>query len=71
MAWERDPFNIPDEYPTIIVFQGKQEGEGLRPLALILSLFRFWGRVRQCEMRAWEAQHRTPFFWGSRDKECD
>eukprot|EP00959_Pyramimonas_sp_CCMP1952_P264903 5539031-Pyramimonas_sp.AAC.1 len=46
MLWERCP-KLPDKYAALIVFQGKPDGAGLRPLALIVSFLRVWAGVRQ------------------------
>eukprot|EP00959_Pyramimonas_sp_CCMP1952_P467938 9492425-Pyramimonas_sp.AAC.1 len=70
LLWQRCP-KLPDKYAAFIVFQGKPDGAGLRPLALIVSVLRVWARVRQQVVRSWEREHAAQFCYGERDKECD
>eukprot|EP00959_Pyramimonas_sp_CCMP1952_P127236 2661550-Pyramimonas_sp.AAC.1 len=70
MLWEKK-LSLPRKYATQIIFQGKPDGAGLRPLALIVSVLRAWAKVRQVVARSWELDHSADFFWGARDKECD
>eukprot|EP00959_Pyramimonas_sp_CCMP1952_P466635 9490285-Pyramimonas_sp.AAC.1 len=50
--WEQQP-DLPERWPTIIVFAGKPDGPGVRPIALTCSLRRVWARLRQGLARDW------------------
>eukprot|EP00959_Pyramimonas_sp_CCMP1952_P090221 1888632-Pyramimonas_sp.AAC.1 len=67
---EADP-QLSARWPTLMVFLGKPDGSGVRPIALICSILRVWGKVRRDEAKLWEDQHAAGVFWGVRDRECD
>eukprot|EP00959_Pyramimonas_sp_CCMP1952_P216371 4525342-Pyramimonas_sp.AAC.1 len=54
-----------------MVFPGKPHGSGVRPIALICSILRLWGKARRDMAKSWEDEHAAGVFWGARDRECD
>eukprot|EP00959_Pyramimonas_sp_CCMP1952_P134469 2813452-Pyramimonas_sp.AAC.1 len=70
LIWEGQP-DIPNKWPYMIAFTGEPESSDLRPIALIISIFRVWARIRQELAKQWEMIHQFPEFWGCASRECD
>ena len=61
---------LPAEWPTLVVFIPKATG-GERPIGLVTSLLRLWGKLRRAQADAWESSHNSSFCWGVAGKLCD
>ena len=53
-----------------VVFLDKPGG-GERPMGLLCTLYRVWGRCRRKYARAWEKHHERAYFWASEGKSSE
>ena len=64
MGFHRKSGILPKSWATQLVFLATPSG-GYRPISLIVSVLRVWGRIRLADTKRWALEHADPCFWGT------
>eukprot|EP00971_Amphidinium_carterae_P310976 6179825-Amphidinium_carterae.2 len=67
-SWERDGLTCKSLCSVYLITP--KPGGGWRPIALLPSLFRVWGKLREDHLRAWAREQGLPAHWGGKGKEA-